>query len=422
MLAILSEKIHDNRFLRLIRNMLKAGYLEDWKYHESLSGTPQGGVVSPILSNIYLHKLDQFIEGELIPRYTRGERRRRNPEYTRLQNKRWSAKRRGDRVHARNLLRKMRSLPSADPADPGFRRLRYTRFADDHLLGFTGPRAEAEKIKAELAAFLRETLHLELNRDKTLITHARTRRARFLGYDIAVQHGSTKVTRGRRSVNGRIALLVPPDVIKAKCAPYRQHGKPWHRTALLNLDDYDIVRTYGAEYRGIVGYYLLARNVYWLGALRWNAELSMLKTLASKHRSTVTKMAARHKAKIETSAGMRACLEARKRRPGKKDLVARFGGIPLKHDDRAVITDPAPVSPGHPRKELITRLRKRECELCGQGRTVAVHQVAKLADLGMPGPGQPAWAALMTQMRRKTLVVCVACHEHIHATPVTHAA
>jgi group II intron reverse transcriptase/maturase len=422
MLAILSEKIHDNRFLRLIRNMLKAGYLEEWKYHETLSGTPQGGVVSPVLSNIYLHKLDHFIEGELIPRRTRGERRRRNPEYVRVQNQRWSAKRGGDRARARDFLRRMRSLPSADPADPGYRRLRYTRFADDHLLGFIGPRAEAEEIKAELAAFLRETLHLELNQDKTLITRARTQRARFLGYDITVQHGSTKVTNGRRSVNGRIALLVPPDVIKAKCAPYREHGKPWHRTALLNLDDYEIVRTYGAEYRGIVNYYLLAQNVFWLGALRWNAELSMLKTLASKHRSTVAKMAARHKAKIETSDGLRTCFEARKRRTGKKDLIARFGGIPLKHDDHAVIADPAPAPASHPRKELITRLGKRECELCEQGKTVTVHQVATLADLGKPGPGQPAWAALMTRMRRKTLIVCAACHEHIHVTPVTHAA
>ena len=133
-------------------------------------------------------------------------------------------------------------------------------------------------------------------------------------------------------------------------------------------------------------------------------------------------MAARHKAKIETSDGLRACFEARRQRKGKKDLIARFGGIPLKRDSRAVITDPAPVPVNHPRKELITRLRRRECELCEQGTTVAVHQVAKLADLVKPGPGQPAWAALMTRMRRKTLIVCAACHEHIHATPVADAA
>jgi hypothetical protein len=148
----------------------------------------------------------------------------------------------------------------------------------------------------------------------------------------------------------------------------------------------------------------------------------LVTTLASKHRSTVTTTAARHKAKIKTSDGLRTCFEARKQRQGKKDLIARFGGIPLKHDSRAVITDPAPVPASHPRKELITRLRKRECELCEQGRTVSVHQVAKLADLGKPGPGQPAWAKLMARMRRKTLIVCAACHEHIHAAPVMHAA
>ena len=202
--------------------------------------------------------------------------------------------------------------------DPGFRRLSYVRYADDVLLGFTGPKAEAEEIKAALALFLRETLALELNPAKTLVTHARTQRARFLGYDIAVQHSSTKITAGRRSVNGTIVLGVPPEVIKAKCAPYREHGKPWHRPRLQNLDDYDIVRIYGAEYRGIVSYYLLARNVARLDALRWNAQASMLKTLAAKHRSTVTTMAARHKAKTETSDGLRTCFEARKKRDGQE--------------------------------------------------------------------------------------------------------
>ena len=116
--------------------------------------------------------------------------------------------------------------------DPGYRRLKYTRYADDHIIGFTGPKAEAEEIKARLAEFLRETLGLELNQDKTLITHARTQRARFLGYDISVWHCNTKITSGRRSANGKIALRVPPDVITAQCARYRKHGKPWHRPPL----------------------------------------------------------------------------------------------------------------------------------------------------------------------------------------------
>jgi hypothetical protein len=137
----------------------------------------------------------------------------------------------------------MRALPYGDPMDPGYRRLSYCRYADDHVLGFIGPKAEAEQIKQQLATFLRETLKLELNDSKTLITHAHTSAARFLGYDITVQHSRTKISNGRRSASGVIALRVPPDVITAKCALYRRRGKPWHRSKLQNLPDYDIVRS-----------------------------------------------------------------------------------------------------------------------------------------------------------------------------------
>ncbi len=422
LVGILSERIRDNRFLRLISNMLKAGYLEDWQYKESLSGTPQGGVLSPLLSNIYLHKLDEFVEKELIPQYTRGDHRKRNLEYGRRAARLERARRRGDRHQVRELTRQMRAIPSGDPMDPGFRRLFYCRYADDHLLGLIGPKAEAEAIRDELARFLRERLALDLNPGKTLITHARTQAARFLGYEITAQHASTKITNGRRSVNGIIALRVPLDVIKAKSAPYRRHGKPWHRSKLQNLPDFDIVRIYGAELRGIVNYYLLAHDVWRLSELRWNAETSMLKTLAAKHKSTVTKTAARHKAKIETPHGLRTCFEARIPREGKRDLVARFGGTPLKRNRDAVIRDPAQVPVPTPRKELIHRLRKRWCELCEHGATVVVHQVAGLSRLGKPGPDRPAWAALMARKRRKTLVVCRRCHEVIHANPVVNAA
>ena len=422
LLGILAEKIHDNRFLWLIRNMLKAGYLEDWEYRETLSGCPQGGVVSPVLSNIYLHKLDEFIEQELIPQYTRGTRRKLNPEYNRTWKRLASARKNGDRAAARDLEKKTRELPSKDPADPGYRRIRYIRYADDTLLGFNGPKAEAEEIKARIAGFLRETLGLELNDAKTLITHARSQRARFLGYDIAVQHCNTRLTGGSREANGKIALKVPPDVIKAQCARYRKHGKPWYRPELQNLDDYDIVRLYGAEYQGVVNYYLLAQDVYRLNTLWWYSATSMLKTLAAKHHSTVPKMATRYKAKVKTRNGLRTCFQARRKRQGKKDLVARSGGIILQRDRHAVIREPRPAPAAYPRKELISRLRQRECELCETGTTVAVHQVTGLKALGQPGPGQPAWAALMAKMRRKTLIVCAPCHDLIHANPVTHAA
>jgi group II intron reverse transcriptase/maturase len=422
MIKILGEKIHDNRFLRVIRNMLTAGYLEDWRYHETLSGSPQGGVVSPILSNIYLDKLDVFVETVLIPQHTRGERRKPNPEYWRIHSRMWRARERGDRDAVRALRHELRQLPSRDPQDPGYRRLRYTRYADDHLLGFIGPKAEAEVIKDQLARFLRDELALELNPDKTLITHARTTAARYLGYEIIIQHCNDKLTNGRRMVNGVVALRVPLDVIKAKRAPYRCRGKPWHRPALQNLDDFDIIQTYGAEYRGIVGYYLLAQDVWRLNVLEWYAKTSMLKTLAAKYQSTVSKMATRYTAKTETPQGLRTCFEARIHRDGKQDLVARFGGIPLVRKKDTVLIDRVSGPVPTPRKELIRRLLARRCELCGKASNVVIHQVRKLASLGKSGPGQPIWAATMTRKRRKTLVVCADCHDVVHNTPVTNVA
>ena len=318
MLSILAENIHDNRFLRLIRKMLQAGYLEDWEWNATLSGCPQGGVASPVLSNIYLDRLDKFVETILIPEYTRGVFRKDNPEYGRVRMAAARARRRGDRQQRPHLRKRLRGLPSGDPRDPGFRRLHYTRYADDHLLGFTGPRAEAEQIKDRLAAFLRDELKLELSPEKTLITHARTGAARFLGYEITTQHSRVP----RRKVNGVISLRVPRQVIKAKCAPYFKLGKPERRTELINCDDLTIISTYGAEYRGLVQYYLLAGDVWRLKRLRWVTETSMLKTLAAKHDSSVTKMARKYKATIATPHGPRTCFEATVERAGKKPLVA----------------------------------------------------------------------------------------------------
>jgi Type II intron maturase len=317
----------------------------------------------------------------------------------------------------------MRSIPSQDPNDPGYRRLRYTRYADDHLLGFIGPKAEAERIKDQLAAFLRDELRLELNPDKTLVTHARTRAARYLGYEIITRRSDTKITGGRRSINGTIALRVPLDVIKAKCIPYLRRGKPAARTALCNLDDYDIVATFGAEYRGIVQYYLLASDVWRLARLRWTAETSMLKTLAAKHKSTVSKVAAKHRAVVPTPHGMRTCFQARVDRDGKQPLVARFGGIPLVRNKDATLIDRVPDRPvTYPIKELTVRLHKGRCELCQQQGKVQVHQIRKLAQLNQPGAEQPVWASVMVRKRRKTLVVCHPCHEAIHTRRPTATA
>jgi group II intron reverse transcriptase/maturase len=419
MIDTLAENIQDNRFLRLLRNMLQAGYLEDWGWGSTLSGVPQGGVVSPILSNIYLHRLDTFMETVLIPQYTRGVLRASNWEYKRVASAIARARKRGDRTHVRELRKRLHSLPSQDPQDPRYRRLRYARYADDHLLGFVGPKAEAEEIKQRLAEFLRDDLKLELSQEKTLITHARTGAAKFLGYEITVQHNDHRLTRGRRAVNGVVRLRVPTGVIKAKCSPYLARGKPATRTSQVNRGDFDIVATYGTEYRGIVQYYLLASDVYRLNRLQGVMKTSMLKTLACKHRSTVRKMAAKHRAKIETPYGLRTCFHVVVEREGRKPLVARFGGIPLKRQKKAVLHDRIPERISYPRKELPLRLLAGKCEICEQTGNVVVHHVRKLADLGQPGPAQPVWAQLMAKRRRKTLVVCVTCHDAIHTENLT---
>ncbi|WP_334029341.1 reverse transcriptase domain-containing protein [Nocardia terpenica] len=214
MLDTLSEHIHDGRFLQLIERMLESGYLEDWRWHATLSGAPQGGIASPVMSNIYLDRFDRFIEQQLIPEYHRGKCRRKYPPYQHVCNEIARATRHGDRDAVHQLRLARRALPSQDPNDPGYRRLRYIRYCDDFLLGFAGPKHEAQEIKSKIQAYLHDELALELSESKTLITHATSQAARFLGYEIRTQHADTKVTRNRRAVNGAIGLFVPKTVIR----------------------------------------------------------------------------------------------------------------------------------------------------------------------------------------------------------------
>src|SRR5713101_5690594 len=232
LLSTLKEKIHDGRFLRLIQGLLEAGYLEDWKWNETHSGAPQGGICSPVLSNVYLDKLDKFVEEKLIPAYTKGEERGRSKEYNMLLNRAYRQRKKGNQKAARLWTKQAQQVPAVDPRDPNFRRLRYVRYADDFCLGFIGPKAEAEEIKQQLGVFLQEELKLELSKTKTLLTHARTEAARFLGYGVAILQKDAKRTRrntngqGRttkcRSINSRVGLSIPTDVLKTKCERYMQ--------------------------------------------------------------------------------------------------------------------------------------------------------------------------------------------------------
>ncbi len=253
LLSILKENIHDNRFLRLIRLLLQAGYLEDWHDHETLSGTPQGSIVSPVLATIYLDKLDKYVETELLPKDNQGKQRPHNPIYKEVESRMRKCRKKGDFKGARKLRKEMQRLPSRQTHDEHYRRLRYRRYADDWLLGCAGPRKEAEEIKHDLKEFLCERLKLELSEEKTLSTHASTQAARFLGYELVILQANDRHDRnGRRCINADVGLRLPLDVRKKKCALSMKQGQPASRPELMQDDDCTIISQYQDEYRGLV--------------------------------------------------------------------------------------------------------------------------------------------------------------------------
>ncbi|HEO8607486.1 TPA: reverse transcriptase [Streptococcus suis] len=416
LITMLSRQIQDGRFIRLIKNMLEAGYLDDWKFHKTISGTPQGGVISPLLANIYLHQFDKWVGEELIPQYTRGNKQKANSAYNRLNRRIKCYQDKGDYKKAHQLIVERRNLPSVDTYDTSYRRLRYVRYADDFILGFTGSKAEAKAIKKQIGDFLNTKLSLELSQEKTLITHATGESAKFLGYEIKAQRVNDYIdNKGRRSANGVIALFVPASVIESKCRQYMKNGKAIHRNNLLHDDDFSIVQTYQQEYRGLVQYYILAQNLSWFSKVYWYMETSLLKTLAFKHKSSINKMLAKYKTTTTSTNGRTVpCLQVVVPREDKPPLVATWGGISLSYKKKAVIED-APYQVYGGRTELIKRLLANKCELCGSEENIEVHHIRKLADLNKHnGKLVPKWKEIMSARCRKTLVTCRDCHHAIH--------
>jgi hypothetical protein len=311
----------------------------------------------------------------------------------------------------------MRSLPCIDPQDPHYRRLRYLRYADDFLLGFAGPKDEAEAIKQKVGEFLRDTLKLELSAAKTLVTHGRTEAARFLGYEVVVQQSDTKIdARGRRSANGIVGLRVPADVIRAKMASYMRGGKPHHRGILFHDTPFSIVSQYQSEFRGVANYYQFARNRGALQSLRWAMEMSLAKTLAGKLKISPAQVFKRYKTTIQTERGPQKVLLVQVERVGQRPLVAMWGGISLARIEtgKALNDKIPPICNG--RTQLEQRLLANACELCGSTRDIEVHHIRGLKDLNRPGQARKsAWVEVMAARRRKTLVTCHRCHEDIHA-------
>ncbi len=413
LLGIMEERIRDQRFLNLVEYLMKAGYMEDWKWYGTYSGTPQGGIISPLLANVYLDTFDKWVEEELLPHYNFGSQkekgRKRNPEYRHYEYKRSQAKKMGDVEAYERYGKMMKNVPSIID-DDSYRKLEYIRYADDFLLSFAGPKKEAEEIRERISEYLERELNLELSIEKTLITHARNDKARFLGYDLCVMQSDE-----RRTANGAIWLGVPREVRRKAMRKYTKKGKAVHRPELLLNSDYDIVARFQAEYRGLVQYYQMAHNVHRLQEVEWVTGTSLLKTLAGKHKTSVNKIVKKHKSTRTVNGKTYKVFEAIAERKGKEPLTTHYGAVPLIRKPEASITDRI-VTLGKGRVELLQRLSNDECEMCGEKGNIEVHHVRKLRDVNMPGrKNKPAWVHRMSALRRKTLMTCVNCHDAIHA-------
>ena len=421
LLRILGKRITDKRFLHLIQQFLRAGYAEAHQHHPTYSGTPQGGNLSPLLSNIYLNELDQAIAAKAVA-FNQGTKRKKNPEYNVLHVRKYRAKkearRTGDWTRYKQLRKQHLQMQPDDPQDPNFRRLTYVRYADDFLVGVIGSKADAVALKQWLEEFLQTELHLELSAEKTLISNAR-QRVRFLGYDIKRWVGKRRIVRyptkngvaTKRSCTYQLALLMP----KEKCYTFaRTYGNVtgWKgrcRSNLINLSDLEILMIYNAEVRGFLNYYALADNLKVIAAnVLWLTTGSFFCTLAGKHKSSLAKEAGRWK-----HGTGRYAIEVRKADGNVREYALLSSTKQIERNKIDNYPDKLPNTHKYRnRTELGQRLLANQCEWCQSSEgLMEVHHIRKLGKLTR----KTLWERQMIERRRKTMVLCVKCHDDLHA-------
>jgi group II intron reverse transcriptase/maturase len=427
LVGILRERISDDRFIRLIRKFLKAGYVEDWTFHNTYSGMPQGGIVSPILANIYLDKLDKYVK-EYIRHFDMGTKRRPGKESNDLANERKRTVRKlkkvKDGTEKAALVARLKAIeqeraafPSGDEMDGSYRRLKYIRYADDFILGVIGSKEQAQRIKEDIKSFLSESLALELSEEKTLITHT-GKSAKFLGYEITVtrnNHQRRDVQgRLRRTYGKRVRLNVSMATLRDKLLEYgameiklrngKEVWKPKCRSGLIFNDDLEILDRYNRETVGFCNYYLIANNCVVLHNFRYIMEYSMYKTFAGKYRSTVRKINKKYRlSKLFTvKYEQKGVIKSRTfyKTSFKRRTTAFNGSCDIEPYSIADVS----------RTNLTDRLKAEKCELCGATGKLIMHHVRNLKDL----KGKESWKRLMSARKRKTIALCPSCHRLRH--------
>ena len=427
LVGILRERISDDRFIRLIRKFLKAGYVEDWTFHNTYSGTPQGGIVSPILANIYLDKLDKYVK-EYIQHFDKGTKRRPGKESNNLANERKRTVRKlkkvKDGTEKAALVARLKAIeqeraafPNGDEMDESYRRLKYIRYADDFILGVIGSKEEAQRIKEDIKSFLSASLALELSEEKTLITHT-GKSAKFLGYEITVTRDNhqRRDVRGclRRTYGKRVRLNVSMATLRDKLLEYgameiklrngKEIWKPKCRSGLIFNDDLEILDRYNRETVGFCNYYLIANNCVVLHNFRYIMEYSMYKTFAGKYRSTVRKINKKYRYNklFTVKYEQKGAIKSRTfyKTSFKRRTTAFNGSCDIEPYSIADVS----------RTNLTDRLKAEKCELCGATGKLIMHHVRNLKDL----KGKESWKRLMSARKRKTIALCPSCHRLRH--------
>ena len=431
LIDILRKRIDDEAFISLMWKFLKAGYMEQWQYHMTYSGTPQGSGMSPILANIYLNELDRYM-GEYKARFYKPTRTA-NPAHRNMASKIFYYKAKNDKVwddlsveekkECARTLRQMRSeqrkLPTHPVQETSYKAIQYVRYADDFIVGVIGSHEDAKKLKQDLTVFLKEKLGLTLSTEKTKITNT-AENARFLGYDISVSRSQDikRLKNGKRQrvYSGVVQLRMPLEKWTAKLLEYgairikkdesgKERWKTMPRGKLINRTDIEILSRYNSEIRGLYNYYAIAGNVSTLNHYSSRMKYSMLKTFGSKYRCKVRKIKERYVKNGEFTV-------AYKTKSGMKESVYYHDGFRKKTEPALGQVDMLDIYKKYDKpNSLAIRLHTNKCELCGMDCDgLEMHQVRRLKDLN----GEQEWERIMLQRRRKTLAVCPSCHIEIH--------
>ena len=428
LINILKERIADERFIRLVRKFLKAGYIEKWQYHNTYSGTPQGGIISPILANIYLDKLDKYIK-EYIAKFDNGKKRKFSRKSMDFSNARKrtvrSLKSVKDEKQKAQLILELKAIeqgrakyPNGEEMDADYRRMKYARYADDFLVGIIGSKQDAQQIKENIKNFLADKLALELSDEKTLITHTE-KPAKFLGYEITVRKSNAQKRdkRGalRRTYGKRVCLNVSMETVRKKLHTLgvlemaisngKEIWKPKCKSGLIFNDDLEILDNYNREIIGFYNYYSIANNcAHALNNFKYIMEYSMYKTFAGKYKCRTREVNKKYRqngrfiVKYMTKTGV-------------KERVFYDGGFKRMKPTFKSECDNIPQTIYFAgRTSLIERLKARKCELCGAEEDLVMHHVRKLKNL----QGKESWERHMIARKRKTIAVCRSCHKKIH--------